>query len=82
MVDLYDVVLKPGYSTDNVAVIATGLPAEAYSVHTSVPSHNISDEKILQMRIKILDRGILKPWFVGLSTDAAITGTFVYIADS
>ena len=83
-VEIYDIILKAGYSTDNVAVIATGLPApKGGAFCTSVFGYDISiPTTALLQRLNVDASGTLKPWYNGPSVSTAINGSFSYIAAS
>lgn len=83
-VEIYDIDLKPGYSTDDMAIIATGLPAAQNQQITAIvglTSANISD--VIRVRLLVDDAGQLKPWFLGTPTSAIyMSGSFTYISAS
>ena len=74
LVNLYDINLKAGYSTDNVAVIATGFPRAATSCAFAFPASDGSQFRTM------LDGSTLKPWFNGTSKAVSISGSFMYIS--
>ncbi|MBE5987157.1 MAG: hypothetical protein E7250_05465 [Paenibacillaceae bacterium] len=83
-VEIYDIDLKPGYSTDDMAIIATGLPAAQNQQITAIvglTSANISDA--IRVRLLVDDAGQLKPWFFGTPTSTIyMSGSFTYISAS
>ncbi len=83
-VEVYDIDLKPGYSTDDMAIIATGLPAAQNQQITAIiglTSANISDA--IRVRVLVDDSGQLKPWFLGTpTTPIYMSGSFTYISAS
>lgn len=82
VIELYDVDLKAGYSTDNVAVIATGLPVPwGGEIHASLAGNDKSANKVIQTRLHIDSSGVLKPWYIGTSTVMGISGSFSYITN-
>lgn len=82
-VELYDIDLKAGYSTDNVAIIGTGLPApKDGSFQTSIAGLNLPTLETAQTRLLVDSSGRLKPWFIGTTVVTAISGSFSYISAS
>lgn len=81
VVEMYDIRLKGGKSTDNVAIIASGLPKPAVEYTAALPV-NISHSKYLDYaRVRVQKSGVLKPWYMGTSIDGTdIQGMFTYIA--
>lgn len=83
-VEIYDIDLKPGYSTDDMTIIATGLPAAQNQQITAIiglTSANISD--VIRVRVLVDDSGQLKPWFLGTpTTPIYMSGSFTYISAS
>ena len=78
-VELYDVDTKAGYSTDNVMVIATGLPIPwGGETMASLTGHDKSANKAVQVRLHVDSAGVLKPWYIGTSTVMGISGSFSY----
>ncbi|MDR7813400.1 hypothetical protein [Lacrimispora sp.] len=81
--ELYDINLKPGYSSDNVSIVATGFPAATDNVITSIVGYNTGIDVTAQTRLRIDTGGVLKPWYVGVYSDViSINGTFVYVSAS
>ena len=81
-VELYDVDFKAGYSTDNVMVLATGLPAPwGGEIQASLPGHDKTANKVMQVRLHIDSSGVLKPWYIGPSVVTGISGSFSYITN-
>lgn len=81
VVEMYDVRLKGGNSTDNVAIIASGLPKPALEYTAALPI-NISRIKYPDYaRVRVQRSGVLKLWYMGTSVDGTdIQGMFTYIA--
>ncbi len=80
-VELYDVDTKAGYSTENVMTLATGLPAPyGGEIMACLAGHDKSANKVVQVRLRVDSAGVLKPWYIGISTVTTITGSFSYIA--
>ena len=81
VVEMYDVRLKGGKSTDNVAIIASGLPKPAVEYTETLPV-NISHIKYPDYaRVRVQKSGVLKLWYMGTSVDGTdIQGMFTYIA--
>ena len=80
--ELYDVDFKAGYSTDNVMVLATGLPAPwGGEIQASLPGHDKTANKVMQVRLHIDSSGVLKPWYIGPSVVTGISGSFSYITN-
>ena len=73
--------MKGGNSTDNVAIIASGLPKPAVEYTAALPV-NISHSKYLDYaRVRVRTSGVLKPWYMGASVDGTdINGLITYIA--
>jgi hypothetical protein len=83
VVELYDINLKPGYSSDNVSIVATGFPTATDNVITSIVGHNTGVSVATQTRLRIDTGGVLKPWYVGVYSDVvSINGTFAYVSAS
>lgn len=80
VVEMYDVRLKGGKSTDNVAIIASGLPEPANEYTASIPSNSLS-KHVDYTRLRVRKSGALQPWFIGLTIDGAyVNGLITYIA--
>lgn len=81
VVEMYDIRLKGGKSTDNVAIITSGLPKLAVEYTAALPV-NISNSKYLDYaRVRVQKSGVLKPWYIGQSIERTdIQGMFTYIA--
>lgn len=81
VVEMYDIRLKGGISTDNVAIITSGLPKPAVE-YTAVLPTNVSRIKNTDYaRVRVRRSGVLKPWYMGVSIDGTdIQGMFTYIA--
>lgn len=80
VVELYDVKLKDGKSTDNVAIITSGLPKPANEYTACLPT-NIHSRNVDYVRVRVTHSGVLKPWYMGTSIDGTdIMGMFTYIA--
>lgn len=80
VVEIYDVELKGGKSTDNVAIITSGLPKPAFEYTVTLPTnvHHITTDYV---RIRVTNSGVLKPWYMGTSVDGTnINGMFTYIS--
>lgn len=83
-VEVYDVILKAGCNTYDVAVIATGLPApKGGGFNTSVTGNRPSTNETAIARLYVNAQGVLKPWFIGNpSIETGMNGAFSYIAAS
>lgn len=81
VVEIYDISLKGGKSTDDVAIIASGLPKPAVEYTAALPV-NISHSKYPDYaRVRVRESGVLKLWYMGTSVDGTdIQGMFTYIA--
>lgn len=80
VVEIYDIGLIGGKSSDNVAIIASGLPKPKTEVCASFPT-NTRTVATEYVRVRILNDGTLKPWFCGTTiNNTNINGSFVYIA--
>lgn len=80
VVEIYDISLKDGKSTDGVATIASGLPEPANEYTASIPVNSLS-KHVDYTRLRIRKSGALQPWFMGLTIDGAyVNGLITYIA--
>lgn len=81
VVEMYDVRLKGGKSTDNVAIIASGLPKPAVEYTAALPTNVSHIKNVDYARVRVTQSGLLKPWYMGTSIDGTdIQGMFTYIA--
>lgn len=81
MVELYDVILKAGYSTENVAIIGSGFPKPVSNVSIEVPD-NGSNGTTESIRLQLNTNGVLQPWYTYNTKAYSITTTIVYITAS
>lgn len=80
VVEIYDISLKGGKSTDGVATITSGLPEPANEYTASLPSNSLS-KHVDYTRLRVRKSGELQPWFMGLTIDGAyVNGLITYIA--
>lgn len=80
IVELYDIGLKGGKSTDNVAIITSGLLKPAVAYVACLPT-NMKTRNTEYVRIRICSSGILQPWYMGITEEGTnINGTFTYIS--
>lgn len=80
IVEVYDIGLIGGKSSDNVAIIASGLPKPKIEVCANFPT-NTRTVATEYVRVRILSDGTLKPWYCGTTiNNTNINGSFVYIA--
>lgn len=81
VVEMYDIRLKGGKSTDNAAIITSGLPTPANEYTACLPT-NVSHIKYTDYaRVRVMKSGVLKPWYMGQSIEGTdIQGMFIYIA--
>ena len=81
VVEMYDVILKGGKSTDNVAILASGLPKPAVEYTAALPTNISRVKSIDYARVRVPQSGVLKPWYMGISIEGTdIQGMFTYIA--
>lgn len=81
VVEMYDIILKGGKSTDNVAIITSGLPKPAVAYTTALPTNISRVKSIDYARVQVTQSGVLKPWYMGISIEGTyIQGMFTYIA--
>ncbi len=80
VVEIYDISLKGGKSTDGVATIASGLPEPANEYTASIPANSLS-KHVDYTRLRVRKSGALQPWFMGLTIDGAYVNVLItYIA--
>ena len=80
VVEIYDISLKGGKSTDGVATIASGLPKPANEYTACIPANSLS-KHVDYTRVRIRKSGALQPWYLGLTVDGAnVNGLITYIA--
>ena len=70
----YDIRLKPGFSTENVATIASGLPVPSPGMIPTAVAH--AHDTVI--RVSVAHDGKLKPWYVGNTTDTVFSGQIIY----
>ena len=70
----YDIRLKPGFSTENVATIASGLPVPSPGMIPTAVAHAHNTV----IRVSVAHDGKLKPWYVGNTTDTVFSGQIIY----
>ncbi len=83
-VEVYDIILKAGCNTYDVAVIATGLPApKGGGFNASVTGNKPSTNETAIARLYVNANGVLKPWYIGNpSIETGMNGSFSYISAS
>lgn len=83
VVDIYDVDLKSGVNTENVAVLATGLPKPVTNQIVGVYPGLSPNNEISRVRVAICPDGSLRPWYMGTTPNVvSICGNFVYVSAS
>lgn len=70
----YDIRLKPGFPTENVATIASGLPVPSPGMIPTAVAH--AHDTVI--RVSVAHDGKLKPWYVGNTTDTVFSGQIIY----
>lgn len=70
----YDIHLKPGFPTENVATIASGLPVPSPGMIPTAVAH--AHDTVI--RVSVAHDGKLKPWYVGNTTDTVFSGQIIY----
>ena len=80
VVEIYDVFLKGGKSSDNVAIITSGLPEPANEYSVTLPT-NCRTTNVEFVRLRVRSSGLLQLWYMGTTIDNTnVNGMFTYIA--
>ncbi|MGL5434173.1 MAG: hypothetical protein ACRDBO_02070 [Lachnospiraceae bacterium] len=80
IITIWGIQLRPGFSTDNLAIIASGLPAAIKNIEGAIPI-NVNNANQTRYTLYVDTSGILKAWYNGTTvTDTDLRGQFVYIS--